>query len=183
MTVSKSLPTGRRPDFLYLYGERGSIARAHQLGELRLQPITTDTTYSGYAQAGQILPFGKGRPLASTDFLTLTLSSAWNETFFDQSRNIASCLVIRDTEKFGEQLHRAVQKVLPQWAGIDAAVAYGKHSPLGAAFTKGVHLASQEEWLFAWRPIQTPSTLASMVVQIGCMDSFAEVRALRPVSQ
>ena len=183
MTVSKSLATSRRPDLLYLYSDRTSIERARQLGELCLQPSSADVLRSTYVKADQILPFGVRTPLASTDFLTLRLSTAWHEASFDGSHDIAACLVIRDTEEFGERLHRAVQKALPQWAGIDAAVAYGTSSPLGVAFTKDKHLSSQKEWLFAWRPIQANALLTPIVVQIGCMDSFANVRELRPVAQ
>ena len=176
MNVSKSLVGSHRPDKLYLYGERVSIERACRLGELRLHPNAADGAPSRPMQEGQILPFGPRASPVSAGFLTLSLSSVWRETFFHEAQGAAACLVIRDPEEFGERLHRAVQKALPQWAGIDAAVAYGAPSPLGAAFTKGKHLSLQKEWLFAWRPIQATQALTSIVVQIGCMDSFTELR-------
>jgi hypothetical protein len=88
-----------------------------------------------------------------------------------------SCLVIHHTEQFGERLHRAVQRVLPSWAGIDGAVEYGSRSPLGAAFTKSAAEADEREWLFAWRPMQSGLSLNPVTVRLGSLEQYAELRA------
>lgn len=176
MSVSESRTESHRPASLYLYGERDSIDRAHKLGELRLRPNGIDDAIARQSQASQILPFGPRKTAASNGFLVLSLSTVWSETFFQKNATTMRCLVIRNTEEFGERLHRAVAKALPQWAGIDAAVSYGAPSPLGAAFTKERHLSSQKEWLFAWRPVQPSSTLQPIVIQIGSLESLTEVR-------
>ena len=47
------------------------------------------------------------------------------------------------------QLHRAVQRTLPNWAGIDGEVEYGARSPLGAAFTKSAEERAERDRLHA----------------------------------
>lgn len=181
MSVSDSRIDSHRPVPLYFYGERAEIERARLFGEFYLRPDGADEELSQLSLASSILPFGARNRAAPGGFMTLSLSSVWNEKSLLALHNFTHCLVIRDTEKFGECMHRAVQKMLPQWAGIDAAVTYGRPSALGAAFTKSVHLASQKEWLFAWRPIRLALPLQPIVVQIGCVDSFSEIRALAPL--
>lgn len=176
MSASESRIDSHRPVPLYLYGAPAEIDRARQLGEFRLRPNGVDDA-PDLSPARSILPFGARKTVASGGFLILSLSTVWNEDFFRAVPNVTHCLVINDTEEFGERLHRAVQKTLPQWTGIDAAVAYGKPSPLGAAFTKGAHLASQKEWLFAWRPIRPALSLQPIVIQIGCINILTEIRA------
>jgi hypothetical protein len=178
MSVSQSRIESHRPVPLYFYGERAEIERARQLGEFRLRPNGVEDASSRVLPTNSILPFGARKKVVPGGFLTLSLSSVWHEKISRTLHNETHCLVINDTEKFGEWLHRIVQKALPQWAGIDAAVTYGKPSPLGAAFTKSVHLASQKEWLFAWRPIRLVLPLQPIVVQMGCIDGLTEVRAL-----
>lgn len=182
MSVSKSRIDSHRPATLYLYGERAAIERARSLGEFRLSP-SGDEALSKSLPQNQILPFGPRPSRTSSGFLTLSLSTVWNEHFFHDAHGMTTCLVIRDTEEFGERMHRAVAKALPQWAGIDAAVAYGSPSPLGAAFTKGRHLGPQKEWLFAWRPIQSELSLQPIVVQIGSLDAVTEVREASATSR
>lgn len=176
MAVSESRIDSHRPALLYLYGERDDIDRAHRLGELRLRPSQTDPTRAKQISEGQILPFGPRKTVATNDFLVLSLKTVWSETFFIKNQAAMRCLVIRNTEEFGERLHRAVAKVLPQWAGIDAAVAYGAPSPLGAAFTKDHHLSAQKEWLFAWRPMQPTASIQPIVIQVGSLESICDVR-------
>lgn len=142
-----------RPRKLYRYAPQALLERSLSLGEFRLSPA------------------------AAVSFLTLNLSCVWDERLFDDFAEANSCLVIHDTESFGERLHRATQRMLPNWAGIDAAVAYGAASPLGAAFTKDKQLARQKEWLFAWRPMQSRMSANPVVVTIGNIESIAELRA------
>lgn len=178
MSFLNSRSDSQRPVPLYFYGERTEIERARQFGEFCLRPNVVVDALSRVPPASAILPFGVQKKIPSAEFLTLSLSTTWSEKFFRASHDVTHCLVINDTEEFGERLHRAVQKVLPQWAGIDATVAYGKPSPLGAAFTKGADLAAQKEWLFAWRPIHLALSLQlqPIVVQVGCIESLSELR-------
>lgn len=142
-----------RPRKLYRYAQQASLERALSHGEFRLAAADT---------AG---------------FLTLSFSSVWDERLFDDFSAANIGLVIHDPEIFGERLHRAVQRLLPNWAGIDAAVSYGAGSPLGAAFTKDKSLARQKEWLFAWRPMQARMSANPVVVEIGSIENIAELRA------
>jgi hypothetical protein len=86
------------------------------------------------------------------------------------------CLVIHNTEEFGERLHRAVQRTLPNWAGIDGPVEYGVRSRLGAAFTKSLAESQEQEWQFAWRSLSPGASLNPVTVRIGSLEQFAELR-------
>ena len=160
----------QRPPRLYRYSQRSWLERSLQFGEFRLRP----------AQPGQIpahppgiLPFG-GRPTAS-GYLELSLASAWDESLFDQFGSDC-CLVIHEPEQFGERIHRAAQRMLPSWAGIDAGISYGSPSPLGAAFSKQRELAAEQEWLFAWRPAQKGLAALALTLKIGSIESIAELK-------
>jgi hypothetical protein len=87
-----------------------------------------------------------------------------------------SCLIIHNTEEFGERLHRAVQRILPTWAGIDGAIEYGARAALGAAFTKTAAEAHEHEWQFAWRPMTPQPRMNPLTIKIGSIESFAELR-------
>jgi hypothetical protein len=69
-----------------------------------------------------------------------------------------------------------VQRMLPNWAGIDGAIEYGSRSPLGAAFTRSAGQAREKEWQFAWRSMSPGASLNPIVVKIGSIESFAELR-------
>jgi hypothetical protein len=153
-----------RPPKLYRYSERSWLERSLSLGEFRLRPPAN-------LSAAQLL-----RPSSANSYLTLSLSQIWQESLFDTFLGADSCLIIHDTEEFGERIHRAAQKALPSWAGIDAAVSYGVASPLGAAFTKSRSDALQKEWMFAWRPTQSTLSLNPIVIQIGNIEGIAELR-------
>lgn len=168
----------QRPPKLYRYSQYASLERSRNLGEFRLVPAVPDQVAYRDQDVEQILPFksstSKSRPIAN--FLTLSLSNAWNEKLFDPTSGADACLIIHDAEQFGERIHRAVRRLLPNWAGIDAAISYGMPSPLGAMFCKGKHDADQNEWLFAWRPIHSISAMHSVVIEIGSIESIAELR-------
>jgi hypothetical protein len=146
-----------RPPKLYRYSDRRWLERSLTLGEFRLSPPVADP----------------GQPAAR--YLTLGWSRSWKEGLFD-TFGVDSCLIIHDTEQFGERLHRAAQKILPSWAGIDAPVYYGKPSPLGAVFSKTRADAAQEEWLFAWRPTEAMLSLNPVFVRMGNIEGIAELR-------
>jgi hypothetical protein len=168
----------QRPQKLYRYSQYEPLQRSLTLGEFRLLPSMPDDAKRTQQGGEQILPFKSSRPqpAAALNYLTLSLSDAWDEKLFDQTAGTDSCLIIHNPEEFGERIHRAVRKILPNWAGIDAAISYGAPSPLGAAFSKDKHDANQKEWMFAWRPIQPTATIHPVVIQIGNIESMAELR-------
>ena len=177
MSLTDPRHASRRPPKFYFYGDRQTIERALHSGEFRLRPTSQGEPITTLPEFRQILPFGARKALSGAGFLTLSLSTALNEKLFQHApATSACCIVIHNTEDFGERLHGAVRMALPQWAGIDASVAYGAPSPLGSTFTKSRHLSPQKEWLFAWRPIQPTVSLNAVVVQIGSIEEFAELR-------
>jgi len=107
--------------------------------------------------------------------MTLSFSQVWDRKLFELF-NADSCLIIHNTEEFGERLHRAVQRTLPSWAGIDGAIEYGTRAALGAAFTKTAAEAQEHEWQFAWRAMQAKLSLNPVLIKIGSLESFAELR-------
>lgn len=169
----------RRPPKLYRYSDRHWLERSLTLGEFRLRPSAEHIQHSYHPRASeQILPFRRGASGAAAPggFLTLSLAKAWDTCLFDEFSGADCCLVIHDAEQFGERIHRAAQRVLPHWAGIDAAISYGMPSPLGAAFSKTRQQARQKEWLFAWRPIEPAISLHPVVIEIGNIEEIAELR-------
>ena len=148
----------KRPSRLYYFASRNVLERSMSLGEFCLAPPAPE-------QASD----------ESHPFLTLSLTTDWNGTLFDHAPDVDSYLVIHDAEEFGERVHRAVQRVLPNWAGIDAAMSYGVPSPLGKAFSKARHRATESEWRFAWRPMQGNASLHPVVIRIGSLQGIAEL--------
>jgi len=140
----------QRPPTLYRYAPRDELDAALRDGQFRLTP----------ANGALVLPF----------------STHWDNAMFDQYSPDGACLVIHNTEEFGERLHRAVQKVLSTWAGIDGAVEYGARAALGALFTKSLAEAHEKEWQFAWRPMSPQTRMNALTVKIGSLENFAEIR-------
>jgi hypothetical protein len=140
----------QRPPTLHRYGVRADLELALREGQFRLMP--------------------------ANQCLTLSFSTVWDKNLFDLLAPADSCLIIHNTEEFGERLHRAVQRTLPTWAGIDGAVEYGARAALGAAFTKTLAEAHEHEWQFAWRPMTPQSRMNPLTVKIGSIESFAELR-------
>ncbi len=140
----------KRPPTLYRYASRAELELSLSLGQFRLIP--------------------------SNSCLTLSFSQAWDKSLFELLGPVDSCLIIHNTEEFGERLHRAVQRTLPRWAGIDGAIEYGARAALGAAFTKTSAEAHEQEWQFAWRAMAPQMSLNPVTVKIGSIESFAELR-------
>lgn len=140
----------KRPPTLHRYASRAELELALRDGQFRLAP------------AGRCL--------------TVSFSTAWDKALFEWLAPADSCLIIHNTEEFGERLHRAVQRTLPSWAGIDGAVEYGARAALGAAFTKSCAEAREREWLFAWRPMTPQSRMNPLTIKIGSIETFAELR-------
>ena len=160
-----------RPATLYLYAPKALLERCLTLGEFRLQPAT-DQNPGAPAQSPAI----RLNSAMAPNFLTIGFAQAWDENLFKTFAGSDACLVIHHTEAFGERLHRAVQRALPNWAGIDGAISYGKRSPLGAIFTRPATHATQQEWQFAWRPMQPTITLNPITIKLGSIEEFAEIR-------
>ncbi|MES2149641.1 MAG: hypothetical protein V4508_07585 [Pseudomonadota bacterium] len=140
----------KRPPTLHRYGPRAELELALKAGQFRLVP--------------------------ANNCLTLAFSTVWDKSLFDALAPADCCLIIHNTEEFGERLHRAVQRTLPSWAGIDGAIEYGVRAALGAAFTKTSAEAHEHEWQFAWRAMAPQLSLNPVVVKIGSIESFAELR-------
>jgi hypothetical protein len=163
-----------RPQRLYRYSKREWLERALQFGEFRLSPVVPG---KNPANSEQILPFMQKGGNQDARYLTLSLSDTWDVRLFEIFSDADCCLVIHNTEEFGERIHRAAQKVLPSWAGIDAAMSYGTLSPLGAAFSKSPRDAHEKEWLFAWRPTaQCLISFNPVLIKIGNLEKIAELK-------
>src|SRR5690349_16493675 len=141
----------QRPPTLHRYGMRSDLEQALSAGQFRLLP--------------------------ANGFLTLSFSQAWDKQLFSVFGPADACLVIHNTEEFGERLHRAVQRALPNWAGIDGPVEYGARSRLGVAFSKLPVHAREQEWKFAWRSMAPMAILHPLTVRIGNIEQFAELRS------
>lgn len=139
----------KRPPTLHRYAPRAELELALSAGQFRLVP--------------------------ANNCLTLSFSQVWDKALFEV-HSADSCLVIHNTEEFGERLHRAVQRTLPSWAGIDGAVEYGVRAALGAAFTKSSAEANEHEWQFAWRAMAPQLSLNPVTIKIGSIENFAELR-------
>jgi hypothetical protein len=132
--------------------------------------------YAPRAELELALSAGQFRLIPANHCLTLSFSKVWDKQLFDLLAPADCCLVIHNSEEFGERLHRAVQRTLPSWAGIDGAVEYGVRAALGAAFTKTLAEAHEQEWQFAWRAMAPSVSLNPVTVKIGSIESFAELR-------
>ena len=133
--------------------------------------------YAPRAELEQSLMEGVFCLRPASNCLTLSFSTTWDKRLFSLFAPADCCLVIHNTEQFGERLHRAVQRTLPSWAGIDGAVEYGVRAALGAAFSKTLAEADEQEWQFAWRSMQPHASLNPVTVKIGNLETFAELRS------
>lgn len=160
----------QRPPTLYRYSQQSWLERALTLGEFRLRPAADDQAGTGKAAIRLNLA-------SAPSYLMLSFSTVFDDDLFNTFGAADACLVIHNPEQFGERLHRAVQRALPNWAGIDGAISYGARSPLGAAFTKAAPRAAEHEWQFAWRPMQPTMRMSPIVVKLGSIEAFAEIRS------
>src|SRR4051812_8449686 len=132
--------------------------------------------YAPRAELELALAAGQFRLVPANNCLTLSFSTVWDKSLFDLLAPADCCLVIHNSEEFGERLHRAVQRTLPSWAGIDGAVEYGARAALGAAFTKTPDQAHEHEWQFAWRSMQSQLSLNPVIIKMGSIAGFSELR-------
>ena len=158
----------QRPSTLYRYSQQSWLERALTLGEFRLRPAADEQPGAGKTAI-------RLNSASAPSYLMLSFATVFDDGLYNTFGAADACLVIHNPEEFGERLHRAVQRALPNWAGIDGAISYGARSPLGAAFTKAAPRAAENEWQFAWRPMQPTMRMSPIVVQLGSIEAFAEI--------
>lgn len=152
----------KRPSKLYYFSEREGLERSLSLGEFRLSPPLQ-------------LPLQSPSD-NDANYLILSLAQSWDGTLFDGKPNGGAYLIVHNSEEFGERVHRAAQKILPNWAGIDAAMSYGVPSPLGRIFSRPKNHENEKEWRFAWRPMQGGLSAKPVTIRIGSIADIAELR-------
>ena len=189
-----------RPQKLYRYSEWQWLERSLRLGEFRLRPaadykqleadvarrddelvrlrtspgeLVTVTLHTGE----KVRPIGDVtyRSEVGTNYLTLCFSERWDELLFSDFPGTDACLVVHDVHEFCERMHMSAEKVLPEWAGMDAKVVYGGSSLLGAVFSKPVNFIVQHEWRFAWHPPERVHHLEPVTLTIGSLERIAEL--------
>lgn len=189
------------PPKLYRYSERKWLERSLERGEFRLRPASeyklqeTDLARhddelvrvnTSPASSVKITILDTGQEVkpvgdivyqseVGTNYFTVCFSKVWDEHLFEEFPNTDSCLVIHDVHEFRERFHSAAELVLPQWAGIDDAVVYGRQSQLGAIFSKPPKFIYQHEWRFAWHPPRPIEQLSPITVEIGSIADIAEI--------
>lgn len=153
----------RRPSNFYLYGPSADLLQILHEGSfvLRAWPPVQDVAVAQSAASG---------------FLTLAFATVYKDALHDRYGQADACLCIYGTEEFGERLHRSVERALPDWAGIDAAITYGANSPLGLTFARRIEDASSLEWQFAWRRKSAGPALLEQVIRIGNIEHLARLR-------
>jgi hypothetical protein len=192
----------RRPLKLYRYANARWLERSLKLGEFRLRPATdyndliTDVARNDdelvrlqstegryvkitHVETGQnIVPIGAVtyRSEIHTNYLVLCFSSVWDCHLFDEFSDANSCLIIHKVDEFCERIHAAAETHLSGWVGIDGAATYDGQSPLGAVFSKPLHFLRQQEWRFAWMPCVPTRDLQPKFLNIGNIESLAELR-------
>lgn len=195
-----------RPPKLYRYSERKWLERSLELGEFRLRPAADYKLHETDAarhddelvrinkspassvsitvlNTGQaIKPIGEVayRSEVGTNYLTICFSKRLDEHLFDDFPGTDACLIIHEVEDFCERLHAAAKIMLPQWAGIDAAVEYAGRSKLGATFSKPLKFILQHEWRFAWLPPAPVAPLNPVLLTIGRIADIAEITDRQP---
>ncbi len=152
----------KRPSKLYYFSEREGLERSLSLGEFRLKPPSQLPVQSPSAN--------------DANYLILSLAQSWDGALFDGKPNGGAYLIVHNSEEFGERVHRAAQKILPNWAGIDAAISYGAPSPLGRIFSQPKNHANEKEWRFAWRPMQAGLSARPVTIHLGSIADIAELR-------
>lgn len=190
-----------RPEYLYRYSKHHHLDTALRDGSFRLSPASVykDLIMDAARQddeqlrnrevaAGALsmvnLTTGAAiRPLGqvkfssriNTNYYVLCLSESPDNHMYELFEKTDACLIIHKPDEFCERLHAVVDKVLPGWRGMDAAVAYGMRSPFGAVFEKDIKYFPQFEWRFAWIPPAAKTDLPYLDVVMGSIETIAEV--------
>jgi len=190
-----------RPNKLYRYSEKKFLDRSLILGEFRLRPASDYTaiekdiarqdnelvrTHKSPASSVTIENIRTGeraqpigdvvyRSETRTNYLTICFSKQWDEKLFEVFPDTDACLIIHNVDEFCERVHFAVEKALPQWAGMDAPIVYFGSSKLGAVFSKPRRFFYQHEWRFAWLPITTRKHIEPITISIGNIENIAEI--------
>jgi hypothetical protein len=192
----------QRPPFLFRYTKSIWAREALELGEFLLKPASSYKSLEGDEARGddelnriqridpsqiKITLQSTGMEIkptspveynfySETDYLILCFSSKWDLTLFDDFQGTDACLAIRDVDAFAERFHAATETQIFGFHGVDAAVTYGDHSPLGVAFSKPLRFGPQLEYRFAMRPQAPRHDLKPMKIRMGSLTSIAELR-------
>jgi hypothetical protein len=189
-----------RPEKIYRYSEHEWLEHALKRGEFRLRPATDYLEIEkDAARHDDELRKSVGRPDGSvkvhledgtelkgitnfrhircltTNYYVLSFSSSHSEQLYDDFAPADACLIIHAPEEFGERVHVAAQKRLPNWVGADCAVSYGEFSPFGPVYTKPTYFSSQSEWRFSWLPPFAVQGLEPVFIQAGNLESIASI--------
>ena len=190
-----------RPAKLYRYSTRKWLEWSLTLGEFRLRPASEYKNQEDDAArqddelvriekspaervsieivgTGQkIKPIGEVVYTTSvgSDYLVVSFSKIWDIQLFERFPDTDACLVIHDVENFCERFHETVESSHPGLIGLDASVAYGGKSGLGAVFSKNLKYIEQQEYRFAWHSAQQAQNLNSVNVRLGDISAMAEI--------
>lgn len=187
------------PNKIYRYSERRFLQRALELGEfmifpaskyitheedasrydnelIRYREIASDQVTLTVKRTGKTInPIGNVcyHSNVGTNYLVICFSKVWDENLFEEFSDTDSCLIVHDVDEFCNRFHSAMEKKLPDWAGMSESVSYNEKSSLGTVFTKDKRFSSQQEWRFAWRPPTPKIKLEPVLVQIGSIADIA----------
>ncbi len=192
-----------RPDCLFRYGRRDHLIAALEHGRFRIgnaayyndlvdDPARQDDELRRIferdpnsllitTQDGVVLqPRGNVRFVSSraSDYYVFCLSMDYTRSVAEQFDGSDACLRINNPAEFADRLHAGIQRLLPDFTGIDAPVSYGARSALGVCFTKSNDYAVQSEFRFAWtRTNETavPLALNPVFIEIGSIGDIAEL--------
>lgn len=194
-----------KPGRIFRFSEKKWLLKSLLYGEFRLRPaseyadVESDAARCDdervrvtelinpvitHARTGQrIMPVGPvtRRRELPTDYYLVCFSSAFDPYLYDEFPGSDACLVITDVAAFSERLHDAVERAMPDFAGVDAKVSYGVDSPLGVAFSKPDKFVFQHEFRFAWLPYKRPiPKLVPVMVSAGNLEDIAELVEREP---
>jgi hypothetical protein len=118
------------------------------------------------------------RQFSTPNYYMLCLSSDWDNSTFDSFKDTDSCLVVRDTEKFGQRTLGACLKTYPESVGGLVPVHYfdphemRPREPRDPALMKDFRFAYQQEWRLICTP-GLPSTEPAIFVNVGPLADIA----------
>ena len=121
----------------------------------------------------------------TSDYYVYCMTHALTYRMFDDF-SADACVIIHDTEKFGEQLHSAVLKHLPEWLYWDEPVKYidpylSRTDEVNLFSSKNFRYWYQQEYRFIWvpPPEKTYSNkLEPFFIELGSLKDLAEFVSL-----
>jgi hypothetical protein len=177
--LERSLYTGvfRINSASYIKTLEGDVARHDD--EMRLElSIPKNTAKITCLESGKtIIPTSDVKIVneITSDYYILCLSSKKESYLFEDFKGSDACLIIHNPNEFGERIFKSAKKALPNWAGIDANVTYGRSSQFGPTFSKPLKHIFQFEWRFSWIPFEKENNLECIFIEVGNMKDIAEI--------